>query len=289
MSDDSGHFSSGELALANWWVRHHLELRKAGFVILSVLAVVVWLYVGWTLLDTYAISYPRESRLSVEMARNQLQMAKLQQDIPQNMNISSASIANASDKRVDMWATVDNPNPLWWADLTYHFNLSGEDASSRTAYVLPGRSVTLTELGYAPKTVGGRSADVIVDDIRWHHVDPNQVGDDVEGYINQRMDFQSSKPTFESLAIGKKTVGQTTFSLTNLSAYGYWNVEVYVRLFRGGSQASMTKLVLQQFRPGETRPMTITWTDPLPGITKTEVEAVVNPFDINGYLPTTRF
>jgi hypothetical protein len=290
MSDDaSGRFSSGELAMANWWVRNHWKLRRAGFAALSILAILLWLYIGWTLLDTYAISYPRESRISTQIAQNQLQMAKLQQDVPENLNIGSTSVANATDRRMDMYTEVDNPNPMWWAELTYRFNLAGEDTPERTGFVLPGRSITLAELGYAPKSAGGRSADLTIDDIRWHHVDPSVVGNDVDGYLTSRMNFQISKPTFDSVPIGKKTVGQTTFTLTNASSFGYWSVDLYVRLYRGGSQSAITRLTVQQLKPGEVRPINITWTDPLPGITKTDVEFVVNPLDSSVYLPTTRF
>ncbi len=289
MEEGSGRFSSGELAMASWWVRNQPTIRRVGFNVLILLASLTWLYIGWTLLDTYAISYPRESRFSLEIARNQVQLAKLQQDVPQNLTIGEAGTANASDKRIDLYASIENPNSLWWAEVTYRFNISGEETPARNGFILPGQSATVAELGFSPSSAGGRSADLSVEDVRWHHVDPTLVHNDVEGFLASHLNFEISKPTFTLVPIGKKTVGQTLLTVTNHSAYGYWNADIFIRLYRGGSQSAITRLALPELKPGELRPVSITWTDPLPGITRTEAEVVVNPFDPNAYLPTTRF
>ena len=65
------------LRLASWWVRHGISLRNSAYLMLIVLCGGMWAFVLWTLLDSYVISYPRESNIIKHVAQNQIDMNTL--------------------------------------------------------------------------------------------------------------------------------------------------------------------------------------------------------------------
>jgi hypothetical protein len=197
-------------------------------------------------------------------------------------------IAQTTDKRLDLSAEVTNPNQDWWADFSYRFSVAGEETPTRHGYLLPQAHTVLTELGYTQKSRGGRSATLIVDGIHWHRVDPNVVGETYADYAARRLMFQTKDVTYDtSITIGTRKVGQTSFKLVNESAYGFWSVRCVVRLFRGSGIVATNEITITNLLPGEERVVQLTWPEPLPGITKTEIIPEVNILDPSAYLPSS--
>lgn len=281
--------SEQELGLASWWVRHRIALRDAGYGALVILSALCWGYVLWILLDSYVISYPREQRIAQHIANDQLNLSTLQNMAPQPVQSTQVETFPTTGNRMDFLVELTNPNPLWWAEFTYHFNADGDNTPQRQGFILPQSQRYVTELGWQGKTVA-RAAQLQVDDIRWHHVNPNQVQNDYASFAANRLQLQFKDVKYENnLQIGNRTIGQTSFTLVNTSGYGFWDVDVTAVVFRGGSPAGVTRVNLQQVKPGESRPITIDWFDNLPGITRTDLRADVNILDPNSYLPSEKF
>ena len=81
-----------ELKFASFWVRNRIPLRRFGYGFLILVNAIVWLYSAWGLLDAYAISYPRESRLTQDIATNQLTLESLLHDQPQPVATGNAQV-----------------------------------------------------------------------------------------------------------------------------------------------------------------------------------------------------
>lgn len=285
-----GRFTTGELKLASWWVKNHPLVRRIGYGSLIGASALLWGYVVWSLLDAYAISYPRESRIVRDIALNQQRLAALQSDQPQDVAVSDASVFQATDNRLDMVVEITNPNPMWWVEFNYKFNVSGEETPTRTGYALPNGTQVLTELGYRPKSPGVGNASLVVENVRWHRVDPKTVGSSYDEFATSRFAFDARDVVYSTdLVIGTRPVGQSSFTLVNGSAYGFWSVDLVVRLWRGPSVVAVNKIALTKVQPGESRPVKLVWLENLPGITETEVIPQVNLLDPGVYLPTTQF
>lgn len=288
--NDIGGFTSGDLQLASWWVRNRLALRRWGFLTLIVLSVFVWGYALWGLADAYLISYPRESRFTRDVALNNDRLAGLVSQMPKNVDVGPVFVSQTTDNRIDMVVELTNTNEQWWAEFNYHFSLSGEQTSSRSGYVLPVGKQLISELGYAPRSKGGRTATLVVENVRWHRIDPNFIGADYRDFAGKRLAM-----TFENIAydpnitLGTKRVAQTSFTLVNRGAYGFWSVELYVRLYRGSSPVAVTKYTAEKVSPGERRDITVTWPDNLPSVTKTEIIPQIKLTDPGAFLPTQYF
>lgn len=306
MSDETpigAGFTEGELTVANFWVRNRVLLRKIGRGTLIGVNVLLWGYTAWSILDAYAISYPRESRIVEQIAQNQFLASKFQSNQPKGVQTGTVSVFAATDDRLDMIVDALNPNAEWWADFTYRFNVSGELTPQQTGFILPGQRLYLGAFGFKPKTHGARSGFLIVDNLHWHRVDPSEVAGDYTSWLARRNQFRAEDVTFISDAgpvpsavtsgtsrtvTGARGFSRTSLIFENPSAYGFWKVRLYVVLKRANSPIAATSIDLEPVRAGERRPVDIDWFERLPSVTETEIVPVVNFLDRDAYLPSTQ-
>lgn len=284
-----GGFTEGELKFANLYVRHRMLLRQIGYGSLIGVNVILWGFALWGLLDAYAISYPRESRISSDIAQNQFIAIQLQSNRPQSIQSSAVSVFQGTDDRLDFIVPVSNGNKDWWAEYTYRFNVSGELTPARSGFILPGEQTYLGEFGFKPTTKGSRTGILTVDNIRWHRVDPAVAGNDYAAWAKRRYAFETRDVSYASnLELGGKKYSRTSFTFVNPTAYGYWNVKLYVVLKRAQTPVAATSITLERVKAGELRAVNIDWFDRLPGaISTTEVVPVVNLLDSSSYLPSS--
>lgn len=283
-------FTEGELKFAGFWVRNRLLIRKVAYGVLIGLNVIFWGYTLWTVIDAYAISYPRESRITQEIAENQILLRRLQSNQPRGIQTKTVSVFQGTEDRMDVVVPIQNPNEQWYAEFTYRFNVSGELTPKRSGFILPGQERYLGEFGFVPETGGARTAALTVDNIRWKRVDPEVVGSSYEEWISRRDAFEVSNVTFtKDVRAGRQVMPRTSFTFRNPTAYGYWNVGIYIVLLRGTAPVAANYITLTNVRPGDARTVNVDWFEDIPAISETRVDPVVNFFDESVYLPTTQF
>ncbi len=281
--------TENELQLATWWVRHRAQFYSGLRWFLIILNVILWAFVLSSLLDAYAISYPRESRIPRIIALNQLAASGLQANVPQPIQPSDVSVFDITGNRKDFLVQLSNPNTTWWAEFDYHFTVGDEKTPTHQSFILPHSQRYITEIG-ADIKAASRSGQLVVDNLRWHRVDPSAVDRDYTSFSANRLQFAYDNVAYKrDLKVGDQIVGQTTFDFRNPSAYGYWNADITVILYRGSAVAGVTTIGQSDIRPGSTTPISINWFDNLSGITKTEIETDVNILDPKVYLTSERF
>ncbi|MCR4256684.1 MAG: hypothetical protein NUW08_03190 [Candidatus Uhrbacteria bacterium] len=276
-----------EMKLSSFWIRNRPLMSRIGYGSLIAFAGVCWLFVLWSLLDAYAISYPREARVPRVILQNQLALEGLRATAPRPIEPSQATVFDTTEGRQDILVEILNQNATWWAEFDYQFDLSGERTPMRKGYVLPNGRRYITELGYEP-TTRGRTARLVVENVRWMRVDPAVVGGSYEAFADARLQFRVEDVAYaRDLTIGTQTVGQSTFTLVNDGAFGYWNPSMTVVLSRGTTPVGVTTIQRAHIRPGETVPMTINWFDNIAGVSRTDVQVNVNILDPAVYVPTS--
>lgn len=281
--------SERQLQLSTFWVRRRLLLRNLGYGTLVAIGALSWGWVLWGLVDAYIISYPRESRITRLIAQNQVTLNSLTATAPQQVQSSTPLILASTDNRSDILVELTNPNPQWWAEFTYRFEVDGTVTPERKGYLLPQDRRYVTELGW--RTGGrARNATLQVDNVRWHRVDPSIVGNDYSAYREERVQMSFTDVTFRrDLTVGTQNISQTSFVLENPSGFGFWEVELTVILYRGSTPVAMNTIKEREIKPGEKRPITVQWYENLSGVTKTDIRPSVNILDPSVYLPTERF
>jgi len=278
-----------QLKLANFWMRNGAAIKKAGYGLLIAFSIVTWGYALWVVLDTYAISYPRESRIPSVIAQNHLTEAALQAAIPEPVRPTDVSIFQNTDSRQDFLVQISNSNPTWWAEFDYSFDTQGETTPVRHGYILPLSQRYLTELGWKGQAAA-RSATFKVANIAWHRIDQAAVGNDYSTFLAKRWQLAFDDIDYKNnLKIGDKTVGQSNFTLRNPSAYGFWSVDLNIVLYRLGNPVAVTTVNVKDIKPGESRPMSINWFDNPTSVSKTEIQPNANILNPSVFLPSTRF
>lgn len=272
-------FSSGsglsdqELELAHFWNRNRLTIRKSGYGALIGICILIWLFVLWTLLDAYAISYPRESRIPLRIFQNQQALLPLFQKGPAPLKPSSVQLFTNTDNRVDALVELENPNEIWWAEFDYVFIVSGKETTTRKGFILPKTRRYLAEPGINANS--GR-AEIQLKNIAWKRIDPNQVGTDLTSYIESRQLTIKDVNYARNVSIGEKLIGQSTFTVENQTAYGYYDPEWIIILMRSGNPAAITKITTDQISAGESKSFSINWFDQPAGITETLIQPNIN-------------
>lgn len=276
-----------ELQLASWWVRNRERVYRTIRWTLILINIAFWIFVIWSLLDAYVISYPREARIPRIIAQNQLAVSGLQATIPKALLPSDVSVFEISGGRKDFLVQLSNSNETWWAEFDYYFRIGDLTTAPRKGFILPASQRYLTELGSSIET-SSRNAQLVVENIRWQRVDPNAVNRDYKSFAQNRLQFEFADAAYRrDLVIGNQTVGQSAFTFRNPSPYGYWNVDLTVILYRGSTPVGVTTIGKEQVRPGSSEPLIINWFENLSGITRTEFTADVNILDPKSYLPTS--
>ncbi|MCR4278547.1 MAG: hypothetical protein NUV81_01440 [bacterium] len=284
-----GGYTEGELKFASFWVRHGFALRNALRWFVITINICTWGYVAWTLVDVFALSYPRESRLTQDMIRNQLAVDGLGTDAPAQIKSEQVRVFAGTDGRLNLAVDIHNQNEQWWVEFSYLFNVAGEQTPRHTGFIMPGESTILTELGFRPGSQGARVAELVVDDVRWHRVDPSVVNGRYADYQNDHFGVTFENIKFDRLTVNDGQVGQTSFDLVNHGAYGFWNLDLAVQVLRGGAVLAVNKITFTNIVPGETRHVELPWFESLPPVTETRITPIVNFLDPNSYLPTDRF
>lgn len=276
-----------ELKVANFWVRNRFLLKRIGYGALATLGGLCWIFVLWSLLDAYAISYPRESRIPRRIIQNQLAVDGLTASAPKQITPSQTYVFQAPENRLDFLVEIMNPNQTWWAEFDYSFDNGGERTPTRKSYILPSAKRYITELGFVSAN-RNRTGRLIVENIQWHRVDPAAVERDYNAFVASRVQFDIEDPTYtRDLTVGTQIVGQSKFTLTNESAYGYWNPQITVVLFRGSTPVAATTIQRSDIRAGERVPMTVNWFENLAGVSKSDIRVDVNVLDPAAYLPSS--
>ena len=282
-------FTEGELQFASFWVRRKVQIRRGIYTVLIGLNAIFWGYAAWGFIDAYALSYPRESRIPQEIAQNEIIAKQLNSNRPQPVQVKTVDVFQNTDGRLDMVVAVHNPNPQLAVDFSYRFNVSGELTPVRRGALRPGEVTYLGEFGFRREKAGGKSAALTVDDLRWRRVDPGTVGGDYDEWIKRRDGFIISNVTnVSSVEINKKKFLRTTFTFENPTAFGYWNVDLYVILKRADVPVAATRTTLSRVVSGDVRTVSLDWFEQLPNITDTEIVPVVNFLDPSAYMPASR-
>ena len=97
--------------------------------------------------------------------------------------------------------------------------------------------------------------------------------------------FLISSPTYAAdLAFGANKIGRTTFTVTNTSAYSYWEPQFTIILERAGAVVGISQATLSQFVAGEARSSEVRWYGDIPLSATASVMPDVNFFDKMSYM-----
>ncbi len=285
--DPSSNFenlSEQQLKAARWYVSHKLLLKKTLIGALIAFSAGFLGYGLYGLINYYFIEGPAFNRALREFSQPidfESLRSKLQ---PQGLEVGAVSILSRGKEKYDLAAEIYNPNPNWRVEFSYTFVVDGQELDPQKGFLLPGEEKFLLKLSFESK-VKPRRGEVEIKDLNWQRIDVKKIPD-YSAWQNERLNFVFEDVKFSPAVIRDTiAISRASFNAKNMTAYGFWNVGLYIVLYRGSSIAGITYVTLQEFISGQTRPVEVSWFESLPSITQVKVIPEVNLFDERVYMP----
>jgi hypothetical protein len=265
--------TDNQLKLSYWYVSHKLLLKKMLMVFLIALSALVWFFVVWQLIS-YLVNYSAHKQLQNNLLFTQdPSLSTIESEMPKNVSISSVQVYG-TENGYDYLAIVTNENKNWLGEFDYRF-VNGSDLQLKKGYVLPDSEANIMEF-----TSDGNSSDFQISNLKWKRVYNYEL-------IKNKMDYFTVDN--EQFTIGKqKEPSMLNFELTNNSPYSYWAVDVQVIVYSGGAISGINHSILNQFKSGEKRNVSLVWNHALPLGASYEIIPVVNFLNPENIMPVTR-
>jgi len=283
-STDSTDLSEKQLKLATWYVGHKVLLKRILIGFLIVFSVVFLGYGLYGIINYYFIEGPKFIETTKELSSPidySAARARLQ---PQGLGAGAVSVLSSGKEKYDLVIKISNPNSNWLVNFDYNFVIDGQPLPAQKGFILPGEEKFLLALSVESK-VKPRQASLEISSFNWQRVDAREISDYV-AWRDERLNFAMEEVKFLPAVIRDKiAVSRVSFKAKNLTVYSFWNVGFYIFLYRGSSLAGVNYVTLGEFVSGQTRPVEVSWFEPLPSVTQVKVIPEVNIFDKNVYMP----
>lgn len=263
-TDPTGEFSNRQIKLAEWYLKHKLLLQKIGKYILIAWCVVTVGY-GFGYLGYYfSYGYFQDKKMAAQSVAQFQNYSKLQTMYgAKDLIVKDVDVYNSVSDLYDFAARVENPNERWIARVTYKFVFGGGETPLAQTTLAPKSARPIVYFGGSAGTYP-LGASFVIEKVDWQRINPHS-GIDIEDYISQRTRFSVDQFRFTPQ---KRSAGilnsMIQFSLSNDTAYNFWDAKLIVELLDGGQTVGMVNLNVERFMAGEKRSIDLrSWVDNL--------------------------
>lgn len=206
--------------------------------------------------------------------------------ITDDLVVGQPDVFSGAD-RTDIAVLIQNPNEKFMATFHYCFQQAENNLICHEGFIMPQEEKYVTALGLEVEN-GSAGITFNLSEVFWRRIDPRKVGDWAT-YLANRLNFEVSDLEFvpggSSSLSEKINLNTMKFSLTNKSAYGYYEAPFDIMFFRGTALQGVNRVQLNNFLPGEKRDISLSWPGNLFGVTRTEIKPSINIMNENSYLP----
>lgn len=202
---------------------------------------------------------------------------------PVGLDVQDPKSASVAAGKYDLFVTVENFNDDWYTTFDYVFEYDGGVTEVYHGFLNPHEKRLVAAMNVASDR---RPSGVRVNfqNQVWHRVDKHAIPDPGQ-YISERSNITVDQATYvKDIAVGEDQFGTSTLVLTNHSAYSYWNPEFLVKLMRGSTVVSLTKVSVPQFMANETRQLEVRWFGEVPPSGTVSLEPMIFYFDQGVYM-----
>ncbi|MFH1433628.1 MAG: hypothetical protein ABIG32_01920 [Candidatus Uhrbacteria bacterium] len=269
------------------WVENRALLGKILLGIWAAVDVILIIFALVVMVDAFLISYEVERALGLGFGLNQANLHELTlANAAGPVRLSNTEVFVLGDGRYDFYATIANENENHWLEFDYHFEYGNVVTESKRGFVYPLETKPVVEFAYeADSRPSG--AKVVIENENWNFISPHLIAD-FQQWKDDRIGFTISNASYTaSIDELEKSVGRSTFTVRNSTAYGYWEPAFYILLYRGASPVAITRTTIDQFEPGAERVVETNWFGTLSAVNTVEVIPEIDLLDISVYMPLT--
>lgn len=276
-SNESG-VSLKRMNFGLWIAEHRRRIIKTVIISLILLSAFFFIYSSYSYIVYFISGDP-----NAELINNNLSFAARQ--VTSDLQTAPPQVFD-NDGHSDLAIQVTNPNSKFMANFSYCFKQGDQDIACGRSFILPSENKNI--LALARDFSGSRSElSFHISDIFWRRIDAHQIPDWAV-FFSQRLDFAFSDMKFASAAMSglsdKVNLSTFDFSIKNQTAYGYYEAPLNIFLYSGSEIVAVNRYILQNFLPGETRSVKISWPGRFNAVNRTEVIPDINIMDDSVYL-----
>lgn len=197
--------------------------------------------------------------------------------------VDTSRILPSTENTYDLYSQITNTNANWYATFTYSFTSSVGNTDSLDGFIMPGEEKTLVAFAQSfDRRPSG--ADLLIEDLVWHRVEARNISD-TKTWMDEHTKFDVENATHNTdVKIGNVSIAQTSFQITNNTAYSYWSPTFYVLLGRPGAFTAINIVHVPGFESGETRDVQVNWFGVVPSSAAVMVVPAINYFDDSVYM-----
>jgi hypothetical protein len=274
-----GGVTDSQLRWSEWWVNHRELVHKAGYGFFIAVDVILLLVGIWGFTDWLALGGVKEEQAIRQMTgQNYGRFAGVGL---REVQVGAPFVLPGGVGKIDIMAPIENPNDAFWAEIGYRFIVGGIEQPELETFVLPGQAKYLTHLGAPAES--GSGVELKIESRRWHRA--GTLGaDDMQSLYDTRLDLRAENPVFVAAdPLATTPVSSAKFTLANHTAFGYYDVDLLVLLYRGDAIVGVSKIRVARIEAGEDREMELFWYQILPQVSRVEVVPDINIYDESVY------
>ena len=198
---------------------------------------------------------------------------------------SDAEVFTLDDGRADFYAELTNPNLDWEASFSYSFTYGETTTPEIKGFILPGEkakplAALAIKTGSTPT-----SAKLSISNLVWTRVNHHAI-QNYATWASDRLNFEFTDLAFErNIEVSGTTIGRTSFTGTNASAFSFWSPTFTIVLMRNQKVVGVTATTLNEFAAGETRSVEVNWFGDVPQANETLIVPNIDIFDPAVYMP----
>lgn len=275
-------FYKRSLLLIKWRPR----LKKIGIALLIIIDLLLVGKTVYSFLDYGAINYFKERAMigSIVDGLDHFHLISKARAAT-SLKASTVQVFALDDERTDFYAELSNPNEDWEASFSYYFSYGDSVSDTMDGFILPSENAKpLTALavktGNAPKT-----ASLTVTDLVWTRVNHHAISD-YPSWAADRLTFEFADVSYDSkVEIDGATIGRSTFTVKDTGAYGFWEPQFVIVLYRNDKVVGVTSATAPRLAAGEARTISVNWFGTPPQANATKIFPNIDIFDPTVYMP----
>jgi hypothetical protein len=248
-----------------WWTKNRKNLHTILVILLLLISIISWGYTIYGFGYYLLIGMNADERMIKDLAQSTVASQNyLNQAAAKNLVLSPVGYLT-NESNYDIYETITNPNAKWWAVFDYCFKKGNGEKVCGREFILPGEKKYIIALA---KTFSSSPSDLTfsLSGLVWNKIN-NHVIADWGVYRNDRLNLpvtnQLFTPAASNAASEKIALNSLTFTITNNTAYGYWEVPLTIILTDASRIVYLGSYTISDFSSHDSRDVKLTW----PGIT----------------------
>jgi hypothetical protein len=190
-----------------------------------------------------------------------------------------------SGSSYDFVVSIKNPNDKFSARFEYCFTSNGKNLKCDNNFILPAEEKYVFNLGQ--RIVDAPTLTFQIKNIAWQRIDAHKIpnwNNFASERLNLSLDGISLVLADKTAAVEKVSLDSLEFSVTNQSAYGYYEFPLNISFYRGDELIGINRYIVKNFFPNERQTVRLSWLGSLSNVSRTEIRPEVDLLNDNVYL-----